>query len=382
MALSLARLSRANAVIALVVVLVVLANLTYALWPEPPRVHVTAYFSRTVGLYEGSDVRVLGVPIGRVDNVMPVGKAVRVDLSYDATYKVPADAHAVVLAPSIVSDRYVQLAPVYRGGPVLEDGAKIPITRTAVPVELDRIYEAVNDLAVALGPDGANRTGALSRLLNVGARNLDGQGEKINRTVKDVAAALETVSGGREDLFATVRQLQDFTSTLAEADADVRQFNADLADVAQQLAGERDDLGRAVDNLAIALTEVSAFVKDNRKHLTGNVKGLTRLSKILVRQQDALREVLEAAPVALTNLDRSYNPTSGTLDTRNNFAQLENPDRYLCSLLIELGHPRELCGLLTGVLDQLPDLPSLPVAGSAPAPTRDLTLGGILGEPR
>src|SRR5690606_5573998 len=118
----------------------------------------------------------------------------------------------------------------------------------------------------------------------------------------------------------------------------------DLADVAQQLAGERDDLGRAVDNLAIALTEVSAFVKDNRKHLTGNVKGLTRLSKILVRQQDALREVLEAAPVALTNLDRSYNPTSGTLDTRNNFAQLENPDRYLCSLLIELGHPRELCG--------------------------------------
>src|SRR5690606_21738930 len=113
---------------------------------------------------------------------------------------------------------------------------------------LDRIYEAVNDLAVALGPDGANRTGALSRLLNVGARNLDGQGEKINRTVKDVAAALETVSGGREDLFATVRQLQDFTSTLAEADADVRQFNADLADVAQQLAGERDDLGRAVDN--------------------------------------------------------------------------------------------------------------------------------------
>ena len=115
---------------------------------------------------------------------------------------------------------------------------------------------------------------------------------------------------------------------------------------------------------------------------TGNVKGLTRLSKILVRQQDALREVLEAAPVALTNLDRSYNPTSGTLDTRNNFAQLENPDRYLCSLLIELGHPRELCGLLTGVLDQLPDLPSLPVAGAAPSPTRDLTLGGILGEPR
>lgn len=389
MPLTTARLSRANTVVALVIVLVVLANVVYALWPESPRVHVTAYFPRAVGLYEGSEVRVLGVRIGTVDKVMPVGRSVRVDLSYDAEYKVPADARAAVLAPSVVSDRYVQLAPAYRDGPVLKDGAKIPRERTAVPVELDRIYESVNDLAVALGPEGANQSGALSRLLGVGARNLEGQGEKLGATVGDVADAVETVSAGREDLFATVRQLQDFSSTLAAADADVRKFNADLAEVADQLAGERDDLSAALDNLAVALTEVSTFVRDNRKQLRGNVKGLTRLSKILVRQQDALREVLDAAPVALTNLDRSYNPVSGTLDTRNNFAHLDDPDLYLCSLLLEVGQPERVCGLLSGVFDQLPDLPELPPGNSARRPVgpdlgdsagRDLTLGGILGE--
>ncbi len=33
---------------------------------------LTAHFPRTVSIYEGSDVRVLGVPIGKVDTVTPV----------------------------------------------------------------------------------------------------------------------------------------------------------------------------------------------------------------------------------------------------------------------------------------------------------------------
>jgi len=32
---------------------------------------LTADFPRTVSLYEGSDVRVLGVPVGKVDSVTP-----------------------------------------------------------------------------------------------------------------------------------------------------------------------------------------------------------------------------------------------------------------------------------------------------------------------
>ena len=34
---------------------------------------VTAYFPRTVSVYEGSDVRVLGVPVGKVETVTPEG---------------------------------------------------------------------------------------------------------------------------------------------------------------------------------------------------------------------------------------------------------------------------------------------------------------------
>ncbi|MDP9405499.1 MAG: MlaD family protein, partial [Actinomycetota bacterium] len=101
---------------------------------------LTASFDRAVGLYVKSDVRILGVRIGEVTDIVPEGDDVRVEMAYDAKYDIPADAQALVVAPSIVSDRYVQLTPVFTGGPVLEDKAVLAKDRTAVPVELDQIY--------------------------------------------------------------------------------------------------------------------------------------------------------------------------------------------------------------------------------------------------
>ena len=126
---------------------------------------VTAYFPRTVSLYEGSDVRVLGVPVGTIDKVEPEGTRVKVMMNYDSEVKIPSDAEAVIISPSIVGDRYVQLTPAYTSGDVLADGTVLEESRTSVPLELDQIYSSLDQLTVALGPNGANKNGALTDLL-------------------------------------------------------------------------------------------------------------------------------------------------------------------------------------------------------------------------
>ena len=94
--------------------------------------HFSADFTRAIGVYKHSDVRILGVKIGEVTKVTPEGTKVRLDMTYDASYKIPADAAAVLVAPSIVSDRYVQLTPVWAGGDLLPDGAHLgPWSRPA-----------------------------------------------------------------------------------------------------------------------------------------------------------------------------------------------------------------------------------------------------------
>jgi len=360
-------------------VLALLVGLAVVVWPSGGSRHVRAEFVRAVGLYEGSDVRILGVKVGKVTSVRPAGDRVVVDMTYDDKYSVPADAKAVVVSPSVVGDRYVQLTPVYRSGPKLADDARIRLADTAVPVELDRIFSSLDDLNVALGPEGANRTGALSRLLAVGADNLDGEGTRINRTVTDFSKALSTLSTGRDDLFGTVRNLQVFTTALAGSDSQVRAFNSDLASVADQLAGERGELALALKNLAIALSEVASFVKDNRKDLTTDIAGLADITGVLAKQKDALAEVLDAGPVALSNLQNAYNPASGTLDTRDNAEQLDDPGLFLCSLLTSLGQPQRVCDQIDKVLKnkQLPEPGELLPGNGGSGP--DLTLGGILG---
>jgi phospholipid/cholesterol/gamma-HCH transport system substrate-binding protein len=368
-----------RAIGAAVVLLALLAGLVAVLLPGHGTREGTAYFTRAVGLYKGSDVRVLGVRIGEVRTVTAQGDRVRVDFVYDDTYKVPVNAKAVVIAASVVSDRYVQLTPAYTGGAVLADGGRISLERTAVPVELDRVFSSLNDLDIALGPKGANKDGALSRLLQVGADNLDGEGNAINRTVADLSTALTTLANGKDDLFGTVRNLQEFTTALARSDDQVRSFNTNLASVADQLAAERGELAQVLKNLAVALSEVASFVKENKTNLTTDIKDLADITGTLVKQKNAIGESLEAGPTALSNLQLAYNPSSGTLDTRDNAKQDQDPAVFLCELLTSVGQPKSVCKQIDDILGEL----EFPKAGqqglsSSQSSGPDLTLGGIL----
>lgn len=387
--------------VAVVAIAIAAGGTTVAVASGTGQHHLTAYFDRTVGLYEGSSVRVLGVEIGTITSVQPQGTSVRVEMVYDAEQKIPADAKALVVAPTLVSGRYVKLAPVYKGGPALRDGATIPASRTATPVELDEIYSALNEVATALGPEGANKNGSLSHLLEVSARNLDGQGEDVHEAIEEFSKATQTLSDNRKNLFGTLRNLQAFTSALKASDKSVEAFNRDLAEVSAQLDGETEELGAALDQLSVALGKVKGFVKDNKGEIKANVDKLADVTQVLAEEKEALAEVLGTGGLALSNLALAYNPYAGTLDTRNDFQQVQNPTMYVCSLAYSLGAPPEQCEPLLKPLNLLrmdhlpvgvdptellpPKHPSPPDSGQAgdappipPSVDPDPTLGGLL----
>src|SRR3954470_1188262 len=125
------------AVIAGVVAAALVLMLAVVVWRRGDVKTATAYFSRTVHLFPGSDVVVLGVKIGSVRKVEPEGSRVRGTFDYKASQKIPADVHAIIIEPTIVADRVLQLAPAYSGGPVLDSPGSIPESHTGIPVELD-----------------------------------------------------------------------------------------------------------------------------------------------------------------------------------------------------------------------------------------------------
>jgi phospholipid/cholesterol/gamma-HCH transport system substrate-binding protein len=311
--------------ISAVVVLAVVLVLAFYVFSGGSSKKLTADFASGVGVYPGTPVKILGIDVGSVTKVKPNGGSVKITMKYDSKYKIPANAISVLVANSLVSDRYVQLAPVYSGtGPSLPDGANIPLSRTGSPAELDDIYSALNQLSVALGPNGANKTGALSTFIKVSAENLDGNGQALNDSIRNLSKASLTLANGREDLFGTVKNLKAFSDALTSSDAQVRHFNEQLAQVAGDLSDERADLGAALHNLTIALDDVAGFVKDNASKVHTDIVGLEALTNILVKDKAAINEELTVGPIALSNLAHGYQEATGTLGTRSNMTNLTN----------------------------------------------------------
>jgi virulence factor Mce-like protein len=334
---------------------------------------VTAYFDQAVGVYAGSNVEVLGVKVGSIDSVTPVGTQVRVELSVDRSVAIPADAKAVVVAPSVVSDRYVQLAPVYTGGATMADNAVIPRNRTATPVELDQLYDSLNKVSTALGPNGANANGSLSDLLNTAAKNLDGNGQNLHNTITQLSQLTTTLDSNKDNLVATVDNLSKFTQTLADSDATVRQFTQELSNVSGFLAGQRSQLGDAVDQLGTALGQVQSFVQSNRSKIKSNVDNLSSVTKVLVQERSALAEVLDVAPLALDDVANSYNAASGTLDARPDINDLSQPVLVQICKLLQQGTPSNVPPVLSTACSQIAPI----LSGAVPLPTAAQVLASL-----
>lgn len=333
---------------------------------EEAGTRLTAYFDRAVGLYAGSTVRVLGIEVGEITRVQPRGKQVAVSMRVDSDVQVPRGADAVVVAPSLVSDRYVQLTPVYDGGPVMRSGTVVPRERTATPMEIDDLYKSLDELSTTLGPDGANRDGALSKALDTAAANLDGNGRNMNTTVTKLSELATTLDDSSDDLFGTVRNLQKFTNLLATSDAQLNQFYKRLSEVSGFLAEDSDEVGAALSSLGGALGKVKSFVGDNRKALSDNIGKLEGVTQVLVDQRAAVAELADVAPLGLSNFINSYDAASGSIAIRYNFNELTNPlMTTACKLTKSVADQRtpaaldKLCEILGPVVDGAAKLPSV-----------------------
>ncbi|MBA3744411.1 MCE family protein [Sporichthya sp.] len=273
---------------------------------------ITAHFTDSVGLFPGNHVDVLGVPVGTVTDVEPQGTSVAVSMSIPADFKVPADAGALIIPPTVITDRYVELTPVWSSGPVMADGAVIPLERTRTPVEFDRIIKALDGLANSLSSD-ARTVGAIQDALGVAAKNLKGNGTAINKGIAGLSTVIGTLSADRDDLTTLIRSLDGLTATFAQNDATVRRFGRNVTQATKVLADNGALLASTLEALTGALTEVRTFVTTNSGAVRTSLRDLTAVLAVLNDHRAELTEAIDVLPLTLQNLSRAVDPRSDRL---------------------------------------------------------------------
>lgn len=273
-------------------------------------IQITADFENIAGMYEGNAVSVLGLEVGKVDKIVPKGTYVEVHMSIKKDVKVPKEAIAAVVSPSIVTDRHIELTPAYTGGATLPDGAHLTKANTRTPVELDTMIKTIDQFAAALKPEpGVEGIGPLSgRVLYP---MMDGNGAKMRDTLNALSAALKVGVDNKDAVSNIIIKLNELTTMLAENDQSVRDFSNRATQLTGLLADQAPGLQATLDQLNGFLANTSTLFGQHGDQLTDTLTRLTAVTKQLRDNAYGVTELVDVAPLTLQNIDRSMNREKG-----------------------------------------------------------------------
>lgn len=324
--------------IALAALLVVTLGVgVFLVWPARGGTTVTAYFTSSVGLYPGDEVRVVGVPVGTINSIEPRAQDVKITMTVKNGVKIPADAQALIISPNLVSARFIQLTPAYTAGPEMADDASIGLDRTAVPVEWDEVKEQLTALSTQLGPQGGTMQGPLTNFVNQAADTFDGNGDSFRQALRELSQTAGRLGDSRTDLFGTVRNLHVLVDALSNSNEQIVQFSNHVASVSQVLADSSAGLNNTLGTLNQALTDVRDLLSENNEALIGQVNRLADFTQLLTDHSEDIEQILHITPHGLANFYNIYNPAQGTVGGLLTLPNFANPVQFICGGTFDVG---------------------------------------------
>jgi phospholipid/cholesterol/gamma-HCH transport system substrate-binding protein len=322
---------------------------------------VVAYFREALALYPGDEVQIMGVPVGSIDKIESAGDTMKITFHYANKYPVPATAGASILNPSLVASRTIQLSPPYDGGPVLRDGAVIPVERTQIPVEWDDVRNSISRILPGLGPTPQQPKGPLGDLIESAADGFAGKGQQFNETLRGLSAAANALNEGRGDFFSIVDSLAVFVNALHRSDQQFIALNGDLAAITDKFTHTDNEVADTLRDLTGLLASTRKFVDTNGEALVHNVDNLAQITTAAL--QPGPREGLETALHVLPHFAQGflsfYDPVSAGVAGVVSLPNFANPLEFICSSIqagSRLGYQEsaELCAqYLAPVLDAI-----------------------------
>lgn len=275
-----------------------------------PTTTITAEFPSAPGLFVGNHVDVLGLPVGTITKVTPYPDHVEVVMSVRHSQKIPANATAVLMAPGVVNDRFVQLEPAYDGGPFLHTGdAPIPESRTAIPLTTDAIVATLDNLVRAIGPTATGKGSAATALHQL-ADALRGNGSAIHQTITSASQLLGALAKNGPGIAQSLQGADAIARTLADNDTLYTQLTNDLGQATQALAADSPQLGAALSSLQQTLGQVVAFISQNKTGIASIVTNLQQATAAVSADQSALVEMFDTGALSMSNfaatVDSSY----------------------------------------------------------------------------
>lgn len=275
----------------------------------------SAVFANASGLGNGEDVRVAGVPMGKVTDVaLKADGTALVTFSLSTERSLTASTEAKIKYKNLIGDRYLELSQEDFDPHPLE--GPIPLKHTTSALDLDQVVNGFRPLLRGLDPDQTNQLS--TSLVQV----LNGREASIGNLISQIDTFTNTLAD-RDKVIGQV--ITNFNTVLGTVNNNRGQFSTLIEQLQRLVSGlneDRDLITRSLGQIDEATDTMAEVLTENRPAITQDVAALGDLAGKLNANSDTLNMILGKLP-------EHYRMTSRVAGY-GNFANL-----FVCGLAIK-----------------------------------------------
>ncbi len=228
---------------------------------------VNTYFSNTAGLPKKAKVKIAGVDVGNIkDIVLENGKA-KVILAIDKNIKLYSDASAKIVSMGIIGTKYIDIKPGTQTNKVLEHGATI---ETSKEKSLEEILEdASKKVNVLLG----NASEGLNKQFF----------QNLYDTVKHIKEVSENISKKEKQINQIINNFNNFSYSLQEI---ASKNKDDIRDIVIKLKNVSEKIDTIMDKINNGNGPIATLINDEK--MSNEIKQTVSEVKVTVDQIQSL----------------------------------------------------------------------------------------------
>lgn len=242
-----------------------------------------APFRQVVGLETSADVRLSGVPVGKVESIVNANGGVLVTMQIHRDIDIPDDSTATISSVGVMGSKFVNITPGVDNGSYLVDGDSIKVTEEA---DMNAMFDGLNrvlvrvdtllqDVEKILG-DTAFQTSVVEMSDNI--KNASAHMNTLMETLDRIAASNE---GNVNQMTTQLNQLLD---TMNSTMKNVEHMTANI----DKFAGDpqtSEQLKETLSNIAATSKSVAA-IADNMQGVMGDPKVADDLKATISNAKD------------------------------------------------------------------------------------------------
>ncbi|UFS96869.1 MlaD family protein [Nocardia huaxiensis] len=263
-----------------------------------------------VGLYEGNQVTMLGIPVGSVTTVRPEGTGVRVEFAVDADHPLRGEVTATTVSDTLVADRALEVVGDNTSGARWQQDSCI--TKTFTPKSITQTLDAFSTLADQLTGHGDPAEQArLRNSVTAFDQATTGTGQKLNQLIKDLGTALNSPNAAIGHLGAMIDAFGELAASVAFNWEDIK---IALTQAQEGIGFINSVWGTTVTIVDSLLVILPWFNEIFRKHGQPILRGLDAAIpkvKLLGAGISGLQKLLDMIPSLITTFQQSIDPETG-----------------------------------------------------------------------